>query len=252
MTPEERRQKMVELLESREYCTVEYFTQYLCVSPMTVRRDLAVLENEGRALRCHGGAGAAKFNDYIAPTFVAREYHRVEDKKKIAMYAIEKLKSGTAVYIDSSSTAFVFAKLIEPEHGVTVVTNSLRVATELSRKHVPVYCTGGRFHAAEQAFFGELAESTLERFRFSAAFLSPRGIMPSDGAYDCTEHEMHIHKICIRCAEEAYYLCTDGKYGNRFRYRVCDISAFREIITLQGCFSSLDDINAVLTHKQEK
>ena len=61
-----------------------------------------------------------------------------------------------------------------------------------------------------------------------------------------------MHKICIHCAEEAYYLCTDGKYGNRYRYRVCDISAFREIITLQGCFSSLEDINAILTHKQEK
>ncbi|MGN1121804.1 MAG: hypothetical protein ACI4RV_05510, partial [Eubacteriales bacterium] len=128
---------------------------------------------------------------------------------------------------------------IEPEHGVTVVSNSLRVAAELSRKHVPVYCTGGRFHTAEQAFFGELAESALERFRFSAAFLSPRGIVPDEGTFDCTEYEMRLHRLAIQYAEITYFLFTPGKCGDRFRFRVSDTTAVCEYITVDGCFSEM-------------
>ena len=237
MTPAQRRIRMAEVLEQREYCTVEYLSALFDVSPMTVRRDLAVLEGENRALRCRGGAGAVKYNEVVAPVFAVREHHGLAEKKELAQYALEKLSVGSAVWIDSSSTAFSFAGFIEPEHGVTVVTNSLRVVGELSHKRVTVYCTGGTFRSAEQAFFGDAAERALAAFRFDAAFLSPRGIVPGEGCYDCTEHEQKLHASACRAADTVYLLCTKSKLGCRYRYPVADSGNECRIITSGGCFS---------------
>ena len=66
---------------------------------------------------------------------------------------------------------------------------------------------------------------------FDAAFVSPRGIVPHEGAYDCTEHEADIIKAAIKNSEKIYALFSVNKLGYRFRYKLCDLPAFTEIFT---------------------
>src|SRR2546430_17250798 len=53
---ESRRERISQLVEANGRASVAQLSQLLSVSEATVRKDLAVLESEGRLLRTHGGA----------------------------------------------------------------------------------------------------------------------------------------------------------------------------------------------------
>lgn len=231
MTSSERLEAMLSLIEEKEYCTVSFLAETFKVSHMTVRRDLSVLVSENKILRCQGGAGAINFNETTTPAFIIREFLDVESKKAIAAKAATVLRPGSVIFIDHSSTVIQLVKYITPESGITVVTNGLRAFAELSEKKVKLYCTGGEFHGLEQAYFGESTLKVINMFRFDAVFLSPRGIIPQEGAFDSTEHECAVLQTAISNADKKYILTTSNKIGDRFRYKICDISQFTEVFT---------------------
>ena len=231
MTSAERLRAMLTLIEEKEYCTVSFLAQAFGVSHMTVRRDLSILVAKNKILRCQGGAGAINFNETTTPAFIIRELHNVENKKVIALKASAVLNPGSVIYIDHSSTVIQLLKYITPESGITVVTNGIRAFAELSEKKIKLYCTGGEFYSLEQAYFGKSALKTINMFHFDAAFLSPRGIIPQEGAFDSTEHECAVLQAAINNADKSYVLTTTNKIGDRFRYKICDISQFTEVFT---------------------
>ena len=56
MGPEQRRDRIVDLLRERERVSVEFLAAELAASPETLRRDLAALANRGLIRKYHGGA----------------------------------------------------------------------------------------------------------------------------------------------------------------------------------------------------
>ena len=111
------------------------------------------------------------------------------------------------------------------------MTNGLRAFTELSEKKIKLYCTGGKFHSLEQAYFGENAIKTINMMHFDAAFISPRGIIAKDAAYDSSEHEADILKAAMNNSDNVYALFSINKLGDRFKYKLCDLTEFTEIFT---------------------
>src|SRR5580692_7724210 len=93
LVPEERRRLILELLRERRSITVGAVEQQFGVSPMTARRDLAILVREGHARRTHGGA--------VLPDLAAHEdsfRHRldleVDEKKRIAQAVLATIEPG--------------------------------------------------------------------------------------------------------------------------------------------------------------
>src|SRR3712207_7896603 len=60
MIPEERRRKITRLVREAGSVTVALLEAEFGISPMTARRDLVALEEEGRVRRTHGGAGLSE------------------------------------------------------------------------------------------------------------------------------------------------------------------------------------------------
>lgn len=56
MLPKERREWIEKQLITQGKVDIEELSQQLNVSTMTIRRDLALLEREGKIVRTHGGA----------------------------------------------------------------------------------------------------------------------------------------------------------------------------------------------------
>ncbi len=54
MRKSERHNLIMELLEKRKYCTVDFLSKSLFVAPITIRRDLTELEKAGKLSRCYG------------------------------------------------------------------------------------------------------------------------------------------------------------------------------------------------------
>lgn len=235
MTSSDRLDAMLALIEKKEYCSVEFLAETFGVSHMTVRRDLKELFSKDKILRCRGGAGAIKFNDTVTPAFRIRELHRLEQKKIIASKASKMLKNGSVIFIDHSSTVIPLLKYITPEKGITVVTNGLRAFTELSEKKIKLYCTGGEYHCLEMAYFGENAIKAINMMHFDACFFSPRGIISHDGAYNSSAYEADILQAAMSNSDNVYGLFSINKLGDRFKYKLCDLSVFTEVFTDTDC-----------------
>ena len=116
------------------------------VSDMTVRRDLEILHDHGLLEKVHGGATAISGLASYEPGFVAKSALQQVEKGAIATEAARLVEPGMAIAISAGTTTHALAARVAEIPGVTVVTNSLRVAEVLyrsGRRDQTVILTGG-------------------------------------------------------------------------------------------------------------
>src|SRR5215218_1648800 len=107
--PEQRRQRIEMRLREAGSVTVAGLEKELGISAATARRDLAVLEGQGKAKRTHGGAvppGLAQHED----SFQQRLGEAVRAKERLARAAAALLGAEETVFVDSSTTAYYTAR----------------------------------------------------------------------------------------------------------------------------------------------
>ena len=185
MLKNERHNEILEILKKDSFATVAALAEKLYASHPTIRRDLTVLEEEGYVKRCHGGAMILDEN--TKPPIYFRQGHNTKEKLKMCEAAATLISENDTVFIDSSTSAYHISDLLKKKSGITVVTNSLPLATSLSDSEVRVYSTGGRLLKESLAFVGISAKMAVESYNadlliFSVASLSADG-MPSKSQY---------------------------------------------------------------------
>src|SRR5215207_1988324 len=109
MMPEQRQQRMAELVRETGSVTVPELEEQFEVSAATARRDLAVLERQGKVKRTHGGAVMPGFTQH-EDSFQQRLGEAVEAKGRLARAAAAMLEADEAVFVDSSTTAYYAAR----------------------------------------------------------------------------------------------------------------------------------------------
>lgn len=206
----ERRKKILELVNQKGSVRVNELSELFSVTEETIRRDLDVLESQNKLRRSHGGA--VKIQDLEIPYF-EREITNVEEKKAIAKLAIQWIQSGDRIILDASTTAWYMAKIM-PNIDVTVLTNSIKVALELSEKDkVNVISTGGQLSPRSLSFVGPLAEKSLQQYHVNKAFLSCQGIHPSRGISESNELQALVKRKMIEIADEVNLMVDFSKFG---------------------------------------
>src|SRR5918992_4148715 len=125
--PEQRQQQLAELIREAGSVTVPELEEEFGVSAATARRDLAVLERQGKVKRTHGGAippGLTQHED----SFQQRLGEAVEQKKRLARAAATLLEDDETVFVDSSTTAYYAARrILAGTSGGTFLTNLVPV-----------------------------------------------------------------------------------------------------------------------------
>ena len=107
---------------------VSDLTQQLGVSDMTIRRDLEVLAKDGLVEKVHGGAVLPGSHGGHEPGFEDKLVLERPEKTSIARTAAALVRPGTAIAITAGTTTFALAQCLLDVPGLTIVTNSLRVA----------------------------------------------------------------------------------------------------------------------------
>ncbi len=128
----ERYDKIVSLVNERGSIRVSELSELCGVTEETIRRDLDRLEQQGKLRRSHGGAVSVKETQAETPYF-EREVMHQEEKKRIAKAAVARIEPHDRIALDASSTAWYMASIL-PDVPLTVLTNSIKVALELSSK----------------------------------------------------------------------------------------------------------------------
>ena len=152
---DERKQRILEILTLQGRLTVEELVEKLNVTAVTVRADLNSLANSGLLARSRGGALKLKQED-PAPEypFSIREHLHKPEKERIAKAAVELIRPGQTILLDSGSTTMEIARRIRTLkiHPLTVITNSLQIATVLAGLPSSLDCLAGRDSPAEFIF----------------------------------------------------------------------------------------------------
>lgn len=170
---QQRRHNIITDLNAQGELTVDTLAKQFDTSEVTIRKDLAALENSGLLLRRYGGAVA-----------LPREITEVkanklsEQKLLIAKAAAKLVRDHNRIIIDSGRTTSALVAELATKKGLVVMTNALSIANEIhSLENEPtLLMTGGTWDATSEAFQGQVAEQVLRSYDFDQLFIGADGI----------------------------------------------------------------------------
>ena len=127
----QRRELIRSLVRDEGIVRVEDLRQNLKVSVATIRRDLEILEENGKLQRVHGGAVTME-NRLEEAVFDDKTNQASKEKSRIAEEACKLISTGDSVYLDGGSTTLGLARLLKDRKDLTLVTNSCLLYTSPS------------------------------------------------------------------------------------------------------------------------
>ncbi len=226
----ERQRKIVGLVNGRGILSVVELARRLGASPITIRRDLAVLDAQGLLRRTHGGAVAL-----AAPPDVPLARRRrleLQAKSAIGKLAAGLVRPGETILLDAGTTVLAMARALAGVTDLTVVTNSVHVLAELwDRRDLRVLTLGGLARPASGSITGPLAEKTLEEIRVDRAFLGTTGITPRWEVSNSDLELAALQRRLLSAARERYVLADHTKIGRTGLAVVAPLRAFTALIT---------------------
>jgi DeoR/GlpR family transcriptional regulator of sugar metabolism len=208
----ERHQEILRIVAARRRASVGELAERLGVSEVTIRKDLADLEDAALLQRTRGGAVPAQ--DLAEPNTIQRRRGRaVVAKRAIARTAAPLVQEGETIFVDSGSTCAALAAELRGR-SVNVVTNSLDVLNVLSgAEATSVYCLGGRFRHDAASFVGPGALSALADLHVDIAFLGTTGFSFEGELASQNAFESEVKRGALQHASRAMVLADAGKFG---------------------------------------
>ena len=213
---DERQAEIARLVEEQGRARVTELAETFGVSSVTIRKDLDVLADMGRVIRTHGGAIAPRVRGQDLAHDV-RDRLQQEEKAAIGRLAATRVNDGESILIDASTTSLYLAReLMQRTVGqsLTIVTNSLRLATEVAaRPDISVLLMGGRVRGRSLSLVGQLGDGVLRRVNVQKAFVGAAGFTVEEGLTETTEEEAQIKRSMVAAAREVYALVDNSKWG---------------------------------------
>ena len=153
-----RHEMALELLQQRGELSVLELSERTGASPMTIRRDLQVLEQEGALRRVHGGAiGVASRGDL--PPYSVREKRETQAKERIGAAATSMIADRETVIVGVGTMTLEVARALRGRQNLTVITSSLHVANVLAKERgCRLMITSGTVTPGDLSLIGDLAE----------------------------------------------------------------------------------------------
>ncbi len=187
----------------------------LDVSDMTVRRDLEVLHEQGLLEKVHGGATALSGLASYEPGFTAKTSLQQAEKAAIAAAAVELVEPGMSIAISAGTTTHVLARRVAEVPGVTIVTNSIRVADVLhrtGRRDQTVILTGG-VRTRSEALVGPFAVAQIRTVHLDLAFMGVHG-MDAHAGFTCPNlSEAETDRALIEASRRLIVVADHAKWG---------------------------------------
>jgi len=216
MLARHRQSLILQALRNDGSARVSDLTQQLGVSDMTIRRDLEVLAKDGLVEKVHGGAVLPGSHGGHEPGFEDKLVLERPEKTSIARTAAGLVRPGTAIAIAAGTTTFALAQCLLDVPGLTIVTNSLRVANLFGGNRTPdvasVVLTGG-MRTASDALVGPVADLTIASLHFDTLFLGCTGLDPEVGLSTPNLAEAETNRALIKVARRVVVLADHTKWG---------------------------------------
>lgn len=234
MLNEERRRLIVEILNREGRVLVGALAKHFRTSQVTIRKDLEILQAHGRIHRTHGGALPARESALEDPTIREKEKLHRKEKLQIAAAAVRMVREGQVVILDSGTTTTAIARALRKFENLTIITNAVNIAAELSGSALEVILTGGTLRKNSFSLVGPIAEETLRRLNADVLFLGVDGFDVRYGLSTPNLLEAKVNRCMMEVARMVVAVCDSSKFGRRSLSSIAPLSAVQQLITDRG------------------
>lgn len=228
MLTEQRHRIILDELKKRGFVKVSDLVDILNTSESTIRRDLTYLEGVNEVRRIHGGATIPR-GRFVEPSYGEKEIQNVDQKRKIAMFAVSCIDEGDCIYLDAGTSTFEMIQYIRNKD-IIIVTNGLKHINSITENNINGYILGGKIKNRTCAVTGVDALENLEKFRFDKCFIGINGVHPDYGFTTPDSEEAVLKKSAIEHSRQSYVLADESKFGEVSFVKVADLNE-AEIIT---------------------
>lgn len=231
---EDRRRKIVERVLKQGSVTVNELADTLKVGGNTIRRDLDVLDREGRLRRSYGGAVALNTASPRPPYSQTRNEYLLE-KSWIGEAAVSYVPAAGSVFLGSGSTTYQLATRWSPESQIRVLTNSLEIALCLvSGGLASVDFPGGNIQREGLESDMSMSREILDGLYWDVTIMGVEAIDLARGITALDRAGADLQRMIIQHGGRVIILCDSSKL-NRFAYaRVGPVSMIDVLITDPG------------------
>jgi DeoR family transcriptional regulator of aga operon len=234
MLIEERRQHILSLIEKEGRVLVDELSSSLKLSKITIRKDLDYLEAKDLLLRTHGGALPTTAGALADPTIQEKIELHHEEKVRIAEAAAAMVKEDQCIVLDSGSTTIEIARILSRFKRLTVITNALNIAMELSNPAFEIILLGGFLRPKSLSLVGPQTEDQLREYHADLLFLGVDGFDREIGLTTPNVLESRVNRAMIKASDRVVAVCDSTKFNRRSHSLIADVGAVHHIITDNG------------------
>jgi len=223
----ERQKQIVSLLQKNGEVKTAELKELFSVTDMTLRRDLEKLEQMSLLKRTFGGA----ILHTKEVTLLERAIVHIEEKAIIGDIVKGLIQAGESIFIDSGSTTLQIVRALPERAPITVVTNAIHVAAELSAKKINTIVIGGVLIETTNAMAGAIAVESISKMAFDKAFLGTTGVSSLHGFSNSNMLEAEIKKTAISRANKRYIVMDHSKFDQNALFSFANLEEIDAIIT---------------------
>ncbi|TKW66009.1 MAG: DeoR/GlpR transcriptional regulator [Paracoccus denitrificans] len=231
MKPRERRLQIETMIRSEGSASVEDLAAHFDVSTETIRRDLARLAEAGRVMKVHGGARNARL--LTEPSMDVRAAQASAQKLHIGQRLADEIEPGATLFIDTGSTTLAAAPALARIAGLTIITNSCRLADALALagSDAAVHLLGGRYVSGNAQTVGPSTLGQIGDYQADHCVLTVAAFSIGIGAMDASHDEAQIARAMAANAQNLIVLADSSKLDRRAAFTVCPAAQIGLLIT---------------------
>jgi DeoR/GlpR family transcriptional regulator of sugar metabolism len=229
-----RQAKIRERFVERPGVSIPELARQFGVSEMTIRRDLAALEEKSQIQRTHGGA---VLTERMMLEFDYRDRRDTNRgaKNAIAAAARKLVRPGQRLILDTGTTTLELAARLRDGVDLTVMSPSLAVASELQHAAgVEVILLGGIIRRGSPDLTGPVTEHCLELLAADIAFQGADAIGTDGSIYNSDLRLARVDRLMRRVSKRCCVLADHTKIGGTALARSGSLADVDVLITSKG------------------
>jgi DeoR/GlpR family transcriptional regulator of sugar metabolism len=222
-----RQQELKNKIDTLGHIDIVTEAETFGVSEMTIRRDIAFLEKNGLAVQVKGGA--------IPKAKICESMIDSPAKNAIAagmMEILEQMPEVKTLMLSTGGTTLAFARLLAQKNlPITVLTNSIPIASALFQTQTKVILTGGELRTTSMDLVGPAAEKYLSDYHVDLLLTGCDGADSQEGFYTSDLNLASYEKLSVKIADKTFILTESSKFERKALAKFAELNEIDSLIT---------------------
>lgn len=235
MLRDQRQKAIVNALAAGETVSLGELARICSASEMTIRRDLAELEERGKARRVRGGA--SRVSPEADPGYWRRSTQKNEAKQALGKLAASLVREGQTIFLDAGTTMTevaraIAARSVAEELSIRIVTHAVNISTELAAvSSIAVHQLGGEIDSGTLSAFGHEMGQQISDMNFDLFFLGATGVSLASGCTNSAPRGIGVKRAALAQARRTWLVADASKWDVTSAYKIVDLAGLHGWIT---------------------